>query len=665
MTHALRAHGAAWDADPKGRRRLAVLAALAETFVPSVRPPRGAPEMGGFWVRTPTDEQVHLAAAGWIETRLRPDDRKGLLQLLDLMAVMGMTSWPRAARERFLLAKAPADIRRGLSALRELTVSLHYGLPDESGSNPSWEVMGYPGPPALTPPADRPRISPWQPPAGQDAVTLSADVVIVGSGSGGGVIAGVLAAAGKDVVVLEAGGHYEEHNFPEHELDAFQSLYWRGGFTPSDDGKVSLVAGATLGGGSTVNWTNCVLTPDRRRSEWAEAGLKDLDTPQFDEHLDAVKERISATEECSELNGPNARMKEGAEALGWSWKCVLRNTDPATYDAASAGHMGFGDRSGSRQGTVNTYLHDAAGAGARILVRTKAQRVLTKDGRASGVAAVMHLDGRDVAVTVSAPTVVVACGALETPALLLRSQIGGPAVGHNLWLHPSTGMTGLYDEPQQAWWGAPHTGIVNEFAEAEQGYGFLIEGIHYGAAYFAGSLPWHGGRDHKVLMSRAANFSSLITVMRDRGAGRVVLGPDGDAFVTYDLVDPLDVANMHRALAALAQVHEAAGARAILDFVNDRRVLWRRGTDLDAFIARSQSAPLRLPHRVVGSAHQMGTARMGTDTATSVADPEGQVHTTPGVWIGDTSAFPSALGVNPMLTCMALSRRTAHAILAA
>ena len=666
MRRDLEAQALRWTANRKGRRRLAVLKVIADTYVPSVRPPRAAPEMGGFWVRTASDLQTHLAVAGWIESRLRPVDRDGLIQLLDLLAATGFDRLPAAARERILLAKAPRDIRRGFSGLREITISLFYGLAPHEGANPNWDVIGYPGPPQITPPPDRPRIRPYTPAPGEDSVRLKADAVVVGSGSGGGVIAASLAQAGKHVVVLEAGGHYEEHNFPEQELEGFAQLYWRGGFTPSEDGNVTIAAGATLGGGSTINWTNCVPTPDRLRSEWAEqAGLKDLDTPQFDQHLDAVKERISATEDCSDLNGPNARMQEGAEALGWTWKRVLRNTDPQTYDPVTAGHMGFGDRSGSRQGGLNTYLPDAVAAGAQILVRCRANKVLTSQGRASGVEGVMQVDGRDVAVTVEAPTVVVACGALETPALLLRSGVGGPAVGHNLYLHPCTGMSGIYPDQQRAWWGAPHSGIVTEFADIDVGYGFLIEGLHYGAAYVAGSLPWHGGRDHKVVMSRAADTSTLIALTRDRTGGRVTLDDQGDALISYDVTDPLDAEHMRRGIAALANIHAAAGATALVDVVSDSRMIWRRGQNLDDFISRAQKVPLRLPHRIVGSAHQMGTARMGRDAATSVADPEGQLHDTPGVWIGDTSAFPSASGVNPMLTCMALARRSSQAFLAA
>ena len=657
---------ARWDTDAKGRRRLATLRAIADTFVPPVTPPAAAPPLGGFWTRTASDLGIDRAAAGWIQTRLPDKDRDGLIQLLDLLGLLGFAKLPAGAREALLRnVRGDHDLARGFAGLAEMVLGLFYGLADERGTNPNWSVLGYAGPPDVTPPPDRPRIKPLTVAATDDEVTLSADVCIVGSGSGGGVIAGMLAQAGLDVVVVEAGGHFEEHNFPATEIEAYQAMYWRGGWTLSDDGRIKIGAGATLGGGSTVNWTNCVQPPEWVRREWAdEHGLKDVDTSAFDEHLREVSARISATPACSDANGPNSRMEQGAEALGWSWRCADRNAEDATYSPETAGHMGFGDRSGSKQGALNTYLQDAVAGGARILVRTTVTRVTTSGGRATGVEGVGEFDGRRLPVTVTAPTVVVAAGALETPAVLLRSGIGGPAAGANLRLHPVCSLVGVYDEDQQAWWGPPHARIVDEFAPMDGGYGFLIEGLQYGPGYTAGGLPWQSGRDHQVFMSGFARAAGIIGLVRDSGGGRVTLDDAGESFVEYPFDEPRDIAHMQKAVWAMAKLHEAAGARGILDLTSGKRSLWRRGQDIERFVSRGRAIPFHLPYRVLGSAHQMGSARMGLDPQTSVADPEGRLHDTPGVWIGDSSAFPTPTGANPMLTVMALARRTATAILA-
>jgi choline dehydrogenase-like flavoprotein len=444
-----------------------------------------------------------------------------------------------------------------------------------------------------------------------------------------------------------------------------RDLYWRGGLQLTDEGNVAILAGATLGGGSTINWQNCVRPPTAVREVWANKhGLDGLDGPEFDAHLDAVLERISATSDCTDLNPVNERLAAGADALGWAWGRAVRNTDPDRYDPATAGHVGFGDRTGSKQGTLATYLRDAAEAGARLVTGARADRVRVEDGRAAGVDATWTgPDGTSRPIRVRARDVVVACGALETPALLLRSGIGGPATGRHLRLHPVPMVTGLYEEELRQWWGPPQGTIVTEHTDVVDGFGYLVETAHMHPAITASALPWPTGRDHKLVMGRFAHLGAFIAVTREHGAGTVTLDDNGEAVVRYPLDDAIDEQVRAHAVRSLIELHEAAGADVVLDTHRELK-LWRRGQDdLEAFIRSSQGGD-GAGGRVLFSAHQMGTARMGTDPTDSVAGPRGELHDTPGVWIGDTSAYPTAVGSNPMLTCMALARRTAHALLA-
>jgi choline dehydrogenase-like flavoprotein len=647
-------------------RRRAVLAALADTFAPPARPPAAErDDPHGFWARRASDVGVGPLLADRLEELLTPDELAELGKLLDLLRVTGFARLPPGGRERVLavLSATNADARAGIEGMRALTLQLFYGAVDTSGRNPNWDELGYPGPPAIDP---APRsLQGYVPDTASGTVELEADVVVVGSGSGGGVVAGDLAAQGLDVVVLEAGGHHEEADFPADELSALRHLYWRGGLNLTVDGNVAILAGATLGGGSTINWQNCVRPPDAVREAWAqEHGLEGLDGPGFDAHLDAVLDRISANDTCTDLNTTNQHLADAAETLGWAWSKAARNTDPATYDPATAGHVGFGDRTGSKQGTLRTYLRDAERDGARIITRATATQILREDGRAAGVEAnVTSPSGDHVALRVRARDVVVACGALETPALLLRSGFGGPAVGRHLRLHPVPMMTGLYDQDLRAWWGPPQGTIVTEHRAAVEGHGYLVETAHLHPSITAAAVPWRSGRDHKLIMGRFSRLGTYIAVTRDHGAGSVTLDAHGQAEVHYPLDDPLDERVRRHAVRSLIELHVAAGAQVILD-TDKRLVMWRRGESIEDFIERAQEAPSGADGRVLFSAHQMGSARLGTDPATSVADPTGQLHDVRGVWIGDTSAFPTAVGSNPMLTCMALARRTAHAILA-
>ncbi|MGH2955566.1 MAG: GMC family oxidoreductase N-terminal domain-containing protein [Solirubrobacterales bacterium] len=445
-------------------------------------------------------------------------------------------------------------------------------------------------------------------------------------------------------------------------------MFWRGGPNPTSDGNVSLVAGTTLGGCTTINWTNCLRTRPWVREQWAEHGLEGVDGPEFDRHLDTVLARIGVNDRCSDLNGTQRHLKEGADALGWSFETIVRNADPETYSPEMAGYLGFGDQSGSKRSADRTWLADAQGHGARFLTHTRADRIQVEDGRAAGVEAVWQPTGPDgqpsgegARVTVRAPRVVVACGSLESPALLLRSGIGGPAVGDYLRLHPSTVVGALYGTETEAWWGAPQAGLVDELADTGEGYGVLIETAQYAPGLIGSATPWVSGADHKQAMQDFRFTGTFIGLTRDRGHGRVTVDANGEAVPAYPVDDELDRANLIRGIEGQVRLHEAAGAHQIAPLAEGAPT-WRRGEDLEAFISRIGRIPLRAGGYKLFSAHQMGTCRMGTDPASSVAGPYGELHDASGVWIGDASAFPTSSGTNPMVSIMALAHRTAEAI---
>jgi choline dehydrogenase-like flavoprotein len=643
--------------------RREVMRAICDTVCPALE---RADDPDGFWARSGSDVGAP-EALGEVIAGMPPQQREGLEQLLDGLARMGFVGASRRSREqllRNLTTLGPAAVAGG-QALMALGLFLCYGLPDpQTGHNAFWQTFGYPGPSGV--PEAGPRAVTPLVPEGEEAA-YEADAVIVGTGAGGGVIAAALARAGQRVLLLDMGGLFDESDFNQYELWAYQNLYWRGGPNPTADMNVSLYAGTSFGGGTTINWTNCLRTKPWVREQWArEHGLEGLDTAEFDRHLDAVWERLGVNDRCSHLNGTQESMKRGAEALGWSFKAVTRNVDESRYKPETAGYVGFGDQTGAKQSTAKTYLADALAAGAQVIVRCFAERVLVEGGRAAGVEAVYSdpQTGRSARVTVRAPRVVVAGGALESPALLLRSGIGGPAVGENLRLHPCTATTGSYLEDQRAWWGAPHAGLVDEFANLGDGHGFLIEATQYAPGTAASATPFAGGGTHKSLMERMRYGATFIGLVRDHGSGRVTIDADGQAVPWYSLDDPVDVTNTHRALAAQVHLHVAAGAREIAALAAGLPQ-WRVGDDVDRYLERLERVPLRAGGFKLFAAHQMGTCRMGSDPRTSVAGPWGELHDTPGVWIGDASAFPTSSGTNPMITIMALAHRTSEAILAA
>ena len=633
--------------------QIVTLREVCDTVVPSIS---RVDDEHGVWGRSAADLGADEAVLEAIE-EMDPESRAGLAELLDNLHLQGFAGLSQASREQTLatMSLASRDAAVGIGALRGLTLFFSYALPP----NPAWPQFGFAGPVSPPPAVEKP-ITPLTP---ADGDVLEADAVIVGSGAGGGVIAARLAEAGLKVIVLEAGGYYNEADFDQTELGGYSRFYWRGGPTPTADYNVSLQAGALLGGGTVINWTNCLDPKSWVREEWAsEHGLSDLTSPDFEAHVNSIRQRIGVNAECSELNPGQESWRAGAERLGWSWKRVERNWDPELHDPVMAGYMGWGDQSGAKQSVLKTFLQDAVDNGAEVVVDCFAEQVIVEGGRAAGVSARVGNAG----ITVRAPRVVVAAGALESPALLLRSGIGGPATGNYLRLHPCTSVFADYGSDRKSWWGAPHAGIVDEFSPGldDDGYGFLIEGAQYTTGLAASAIPFTTASEHKAALADFRNSTSTIGLIRDFGHGRVVIDGNGQAQPLYDLSEPRDVATTRRALEAQIRLHQVSGARRIY-LLAEGLPTWRVGDDEDAFVARSGRLPLRAGGARLFSAHQMGTCRMGENPETSVADPRGELHDTPGVWIGDGSAFPTSSGTNPMITIMSLASRTAAQIIGA
>src|SRR4051812_41547266 len=229
----------------------ATLRAVCDTVVPSIE---RTPDPTGHWARKASDLGVDQAFEQMLD-EFPAADRAGMLELLDGLESQHFNTASQLSREQLLrnIALLGPEAAVGVAALTGLTLFLYYGMPDpQTGKNPNWETFGYPG--ALQAPPDTPK--PITPLAVTRDTTLEADAVVVGSGAGGGVIAGTLAKQGLKVVVLEAGGYFNEADFTQLELPAYQDMYWRGGPTPTGDLNVTLLAGFTLGGGTVINWTN-------------------------------------------------------------------------------------------------------------------------------------------------------------------------------------------------------------------------------------------------------------------------------------------------------------------------------------------------------------------------------------------------------------------------
>jgi choline dehydrogenase-like flavoprotein len=603
------------------------------------------------------------AIAGLPHAADRTDMRRLLWLLESRAANLFLSGVPRpftrlapTERERYLHRWATSGFalkRKAFQALKRLATVLAYTATDASGTNPAWAALGYPGPLGL-PPATPKTIRPFTAAA---AATLECDVVVVGSGAGGGVVAGELAASGKSVIVLEQGGYANEADFSHREADALARLYDARGLRTTHDLGLLILQGSCLGGGTVVNYTTSFPTPEAVREQWArEHGLPHFTSLEYTRSLEAVARRLGVNTEHATPSGRDAVLLRGLGRLGWHDGLLPRNVQGCPQDAA-CGYCGMGCRWGAKRSTLLTYLQDASDHGARIVVHCNARRVLLERGRAVGVTTRV----RGTLLTMRARAVVVACGAIHSPALLLRSGLTLPALGRHLALHPATAVFALMDDRIEPWTGTVQARYSDQFADLNHGYGFKFETAPLHPSLAALGFAWESAEQHRRLMARLPNVTLVGILLRDRDGGRVTVDRDGEPVVRYR-PSAYDVGHLRRGIGAAAQVLEAAGAREIWS-AQSRFVSYRPGRDTHGhWLDAVDAAGLGPNQQLLVTFHQMASCRMGADPRTSVVNAENQVHGVRGLYVADASVFPTASGVNPMLTVMGIAHRAAAII---
>ncbi|MFW3171586.1 FAD-dependent oxidoreductase [Geodermatophilus sp. CPCC 206100] len=647
--------------DHQTGRTAEVIAAVCDTLLPSLEPPAGelrAAEDAEGVARYYRDgaaargiDRGVVAAVPGLDASLR----RAVERLVTHLDAAGFAGRDLAGRTALLHeAAAEEELRLALRQVKSMVMGSFVGAVDLGGSNDTWAVLGYPGPATLPPaPRDAPKRIPLTEVTGPSA-TLAADVVVIGSGAGGAIVAARAAQAGLSVLVLEAGGYRNEADFRQIDSLGAEMFLRRGSFW-SDSGQMGLLAGTALGGGTLINSMVCLRTPRHIRELWAAEGLEGLDGPDFDKYTDAVWDRLGVNTDATTYNANTRAMITGLASRGYSHERLPRNA-LLSDDPSLCGYCNAGCQQGAKRSTLHTYLEDAVAAGARVVVDCSVDRITTADGRATGVTATVGTADGPCALTVDAPTVVLAAGGIESPAVLLRSGIGGPAVGKNLRLHPAWIVTGVYDEPVQAWHGQIQSAVSFDLTRVVDGGGFLVESLALNPGTWAAQSPFTDAAAMRRRLRDLPYFATWHGVAHDHGAGEVVLDDDGRAAVRWRLDDAVDHRIAVRAHVELAQMHREAGAREVFTWHWTDRT-WRRGEDFDRYLASLAEAPPE--DHTAFSAHQMGSCRLGSSPDTSVADGRGELHDTRGVWIGDASALPTAPGVNPMITVMALAERTA------
>jgi choline dehydrogenase-like flavoprotein len=478
------------------------------------------------------------------------------------------------------------------------------------------------------------------------------DVVVVGSGAGGAVAAAELAAAGLDVIVLEAGQHYERDSYPDDHLDAIAELYRDGGLTIAEGRPPIPVPVAKVVGGTTViNSGTCFRAPEPVLEDWKHRfGIPWADAGQMAADYAEAEETLHVKQLDPERMGRNGQLAmEGAAAIGASGAPIHRNAG----DCVQCSSCPFGCEIDAKRGMHVSYLPRAVAAGARIRAGVEVDQVLVEDGSAVGVSGSTRAGAgsKRRPFTVRARRAVVAAGgSFGTPELLLRSGLGGRQVGRNLHIHPACWVGARYAEEVRGWDGVMQSYYVDQWEHT----GILLEATFTPLA-FGGAWLMGAGRSHQEAMLDFGHIGSIGVHLCDRSSGRVGLGAEGSLRASYKLLRD-DADRLAFGIARAAEVHFAAGATEV--YPNIARVGVLRPGDLAEFEATSiKPAELRLE-----AFHPMGTARIAADPRQGACAVDGSVHGTRDLYVADASLFPTSVGVNPMMTVIAFAKKIARGV---
>ena len=457
------------------REEIRTLEAVCLALVPSIPPMEGGDDAGGLLSRSASDLEVARLLVEVLGAE-SPDTHAQFRRLLAMFGSAGFgllaSGRPKGfadldprLRERVLQRMSTSAIpviRQAFQAVKRPSTFLFYSAPVGGDANPNWAALGY----APTRPPRPIQVAPK--PIRTLAVTadveLTADAVVIGSGAGGSVVAAKLAAAGSDVVVLEMGDYLNEADFTGMEAEMTPRLFLGRGLLSTSDLGMVVLAGSCLGGGTVVNWSDSLRTPADVLDEWEhQHGLEGVTGSAYQQAFELVERRMNVNVLDSAPNQNNAALQRGCEALGYHWDPIPRN---ASGCEQRCGGCQFGCPFGCKRTALLTFLQDAHDRGARIISGCRVERVLFRQGRAAGVEAQVAgaQPGQQHRVVVRAPTVVVAGGGVESPAVLLRSGLDNPNIGRHLRLHPVTAVAGFYSHPIQARLGSPQTIKTDQFA---------------------------------------------------------------------------------------------------------------------------------------------------------------------------------------------------------
>ncbi|MCK6544770.1 FAD-dependent oxidoreductase [Myxococcota bacterium] len=496
---------------------------------------------------------------------------------------------------------------------------------------------------------------------GTPPAELSADVCVIGSGPGGATAAWRLASAGRDVLVLEEGGDRTGAELTQRDAEMYDQLYIERGGRATEDLAIAVMQGRALGGGAVINACDVVPITDEVVELWrTRFGLSELTPAVIEPSRRRALEDLSASRiDDAQLNLANRLLKKGAEALGLRGEVMMHNR----VGCAGLGTCLIGCPMNAKKNPRFVAIPRAIEAGARFVLRARATAIHDPHGDTK-VIDVRALDAKGYhethALRVRAKHVIVAANAIGSAQLLLRSGIGTEHVGRNVMLQPQLPIIALFDEPVEAFRGIPQAYAVTEYEtfDPERGiWGFRIEPVMGTPGIVSSMIPFTGAAV-KELMTRYPNLAASLLLVPDEPSGQISVKKDGRPRIRYEHREN-HRQRLRAAVKAAAKIYFAAGAARVI-VPSLPPLVFTSPSALDA-ADQLTFEPVTAP---LISAHQQGSVRFSTSPKTGGAAPDGQVWGTRGIWVFDSSGFPTSSSSHTMTPILTFAHHLADRFLA-
>jgi choline dehydrogenase-like flavoprotein len=496
--------------------------------------------------------------------------------------------------------------------------------------------------------------------------TMEADVVIVGSGAGGGVTAEILALAGLTVLIVEEGALRSSSDFKMREADAYPALYQESAARQTLDKGIKILQGRTVGGSTVVNWTSSFRTPAPTLDYWRDHfGLTGYDSDTLAPWFAMMEARLHVSDWQAPPNENNDLLRRGLDQLGIKSGFIRRNVNGCW----NLGYCGMGCPTNAKQSMLVTTIPAALEHGATLVTRARAERFVLRGERADELlCTALGADGvapSGRVLRLRAKHFVVAGGAINSPALLMRSGAPDPhgLLGKRTFLHPTLISAGIFPQRVDAWAGAPQTVYSDHFlhtAPIDGAIGYKLEAPPLHPVLLSTTLNGFG-QQHAEMMRQFPHIQGMLALLRDgfhvESPGGAVQLKDGAAVLDYPLNDFLwDGAR--RALLTMAEVQFAAGAKAVQP-AHESAPPYASWDEAKRGIA---ALPQGLHMTRVASAHVMGGCTMAGDERRGVTAPDGRYRGLANLSVHDGSLFPTSIGANPQLSIYGITARLASGL---